>query len=219
MVVRVLLRVIWVPFVLLMATVVVIRAQPYTPPSELALLQTDGCAPPCIMGIVPGETTREQALHLLEENPIVDGVYLMTDVPRRGILKWSWANWKSGSGLPRVGGSVAFDEDDVVSYVQVPLRLSLAEMRLAYGSPQARYYDASATRLQGVWVTVFDAYPDTYTVSYRHLCGEAQQGMRTLRPTWDYPSVQVLSIHPSGDQSFLRDTQPVSNSTIPECAS
>ncbi|MEO0564697.1 MAG: hypothetical protein AAF125_21510, partial [Chloroflexota bacterium] len=51
-----------------------IRAQPYTTPDHLDMLLPPGCDLPCPLGIIPGETTGQQALDMLEAHPFVETV-------------------------------------------------------------------------------------------------------------------------------------------------
>ncbi|MEO0561882.1 MAG: hypothetical protein AAF125_07205, partial [Chloroflexota bacterium] len=128
---RVVLRLTGGFIVIFVVTVAFIRAQPYTPPGGLDAVLPPGCERACLMGIVPGETTINEAVALLEAHPYVETDWIGHTEPMR---MWHW-KWKWGEIVPGVsdgnrhsgGGWVTYDVNGIVYDIHVEVSMSVAE--------------------------------------------------------------------------------------------
>lgn len=90
------------------------------------------CAPPCWQGIIPGETTAEEALQILQSSPYVKKRSVEETGSR--ALGGIWVYWKASSG-----GVVIGLRDGLVHEIALntPYRLTLGEVVEEFGPPEA----------------------------------------------------------------------------------
>lgn len=100
--------------------------------TDKSLFTGSPCAPPCWQGIIPGETTAEEAMRILQSSPYVKkGNIEKTGSYSLGAI---WAYWKISSG----GVSVGL-RDGLVHEIALntPYRLTLGEVAKKFGTPEA----------------------------------------------------------------------------------
>jgi hypothetical protein len=90
------------------------------------------CAPPCWQGIIPGGTSAEEALQILQSSPYVKRKSIETTGSYG--LGAIWAYWKASSG-----GVVIGLQDGLVHDISLntPYRLTLGEVVEEFGEPEA----------------------------------------------------------------------------------
>ncbi|MEO0561879.1 MAG: hypothetical protein AAF125_07190 [Chloroflexota bacterium] len=197
MTVRVVLRMIWVPLIVLIVTVAVIRARPFTPSVTLAALHPGDCVAPCVLAIVPGETIQYDALATLDDHP---DVLTFTLYGTRRSIGWRW----TPAAPPEFdrGGQITFEIDGAVEMVRLPLHTSLADARLAYGPPEASYYRAH-TVSGAPGITVYDVYAGgRFVVQYGGACEPR------YRAGWLVDDVDVIAMAP-GAVGVLPNVTPL----------
>jgi hypothetical protein len=124
---------------LLIALILLIRAQPYDGSSVRDALLPQGCASPCFMGLRPGVTTLDEAVHFFEQRPRVHFVlqkpvaYNVGD--HTAVMYWR----EDGSEM---NGSLNFEDETLVELTVQGLELH--EIWLALGEPDS---GAMATEL------------------------------------------------------------------------
>ena len=100
--------------------------------TDRSLFTGSPCAPPCWQGIVPGETTAEEAMQIVQSSPYVK----RKSIERTGsyTLGAIWAYWKINSG----GVSIGL-RDGLVHEISLntPYRLTLEEVVEEFGVPEA----------------------------------------------------------------------------------
>ncbi len=121
---------------LFLLPLLLIHAQPYddgglrdflTPP--------DGCLAPCFIGIQLGETSADDAVAVLDEQPWVlwgDESLKSYRTPRQ--LSWEWSE-AAPVWLQQDAPALATLFDDQVGLIAFQTRISRAEFLLAYGPP------------------------------------------------------------------------------------
>ncbi|MFO7320773.1 MAG: hypothetical protein DIU68_003510 [Chloroflexota bacterium] len=115
------------------ATVLLIRAQPLRENAAHAILQTDaGCEEPCWQGILPGETTLENALAMLRAHPWTDepGFFARIDA-----VGWTWTGVEPHYIDPRRRSILTVRSDGVVDGVILNTRVPLGDFILWLGQP------------------------------------------------------------------------------------
>jgi hypothetical protein len=110
------------------------------------------CAPPCWQGIIPGETTAEEALQILQSSPYVKKSIETTGSYTLGAI---WAYWKISSG----GVSLGL-RDGLVHEISLntPYRLTLGEAVEKFGMPEALMVN-SAGIPEDPWWMIHIYYP------------------------------------------------------------
>jgi hypothetical protein len=121
--------------------------------TDRSLFTGSPCAPPCWQGIIPGETTAEEALQILQSSPYVK---------RKGIEKTGsyalgaiGAYWKAGSG----GVSVRLR--DGLAYqiaLGIPYRLTLGEVIEEFGMAEALMVNSAGVP-ENRWWMIHVYYP------------------------------------------------------------
>ncbi|MEO0561881.1 MAG: hypothetical protein AAF125_07200 [Chloroflexota bacterium] len=191
MTVRLLLRVMWVPLVALTVSVAVIRAQPYTPPEGLDAILPPACERACLMGIIPGETTIDEAVAMLQAHPYVDPNWINHIEPLR-TTTWTW-----GETVPRLivhatgGGRVHYDAYGTVSEMYVYMSMPLGETRLSFGTPDVLYQQVDG---DGSWFLDYDVDTARFI---RHTPGICRHGLRQETPF--VPGITLITIRSESD--------------------
>lgn len=115
------------------ALVGVIYARPADSPLRRLLTSSDGCAPPCFMGIRPGVTTLDEALAILGASEQVAGITRQTSYV--DVLHWQWAGAPNDVIDPAVPGRLLI-EDEVINEISVGTRLTFGDVWLLLGPAQ-----------------------------------------------------------------------------------
>ncbi len=112
-----------------------IHAQPYDD-SKLRefLTPPQGCSSSCFMGIQPGVTTVEEAVAILKSHEWVEEVHSDRAKANDSYVEWSW------SGLQPSITSISnnpylFGHNGIVTNINIPLSLPMAEIWWLYGQP------------------------------------------------------------------------------------
>jgi hypothetical protein len=118
-------------FLLLVALVGLIRAQPSGDDALQGLLSEDACSLPCFMGIRPGLTNTQEAVRLLEGHEWVESVtqHIWFGGPNRSLYSWSWSGLQPAfvnDALPGVFST----RDNIVAVLQVPTTIALGDFWL-----------------------------------------------------------------------------------------
>lgn len=118
-----------------------IRAQPRIPNWKTTLLEAPGCsfesptpeaAAPCWMGIIVGETTREEAISHLSGHPWVEQVY---DVP--SLVSWSWNGTQPSFLNAGQRGLLGISSGGVVQQMRILTSIPFGEIWLDMGAPDS----------------------------------------------------------------------------------
>lgn len=127
-----------------------IRSQPY-PDRVTASLLGEDCAAPCFMGIRPGTTSMSQAYFLLAAHPWVanspdefpslirESSHIGAGIPRT-VVDWRWSAAHPDWIDSRVPGAIMMENVDVLA-ITVGTNFTLGEMLLAFGPPDALYWN------------------------------------------------------------------------------
>lgn len=103
---------------------------------DRSILTDEPCAAPCWQGIVPSQTTEDEAIRILENNPFVSRRHLgcQRTEPRETICSWLGKYW-------RAGASKLYARDGVVSlmYLTPEINLTLGQVVTKYGPPEKVY--------------------------------------------------------------------------------
>ncbi len=105
-------------------------------------LENPSCLPPCWEGMTPGQTTKQEALAIIEQHPLATDLEIYeratTDGEERGTAYWRW------KGTTDEGGLVSFLDSTVYAVtVSNPSKLlTFQDIIDAYGEPS--YVKASA---------------------------------------------------------------------------
>jgi len=154
--------------------VLVIRAQPCDDSDMRALLMPDDCAPPCFMGIRPGQTDSATALDILEHHPWVKSVephYIgpgTSTVHLRGWVYWDWKAdapiWFRASPDAMLGHAGAISTlDGVVEHITITTNIPFGRLRLMLGKPPRYGLSFSDVMIiRGVFQTASIRYRDDY---------------------------------------------------------
>lgn len=94
-----------------------------------ALFRTEGCDSPCFMGVLPGETTAEEAIALLQAHPWV------AEVHSERVIEWQWNGAQPTFIVPASIGQVHVSGGGVVRNVQVQTLIPLRDIWAAVGHP------------------------------------------------------------------------------------
>jgi hypothetical protein len=114
----------------------------HTPPSidrakdwSISWLQGLPCRPPCWEGIIPGQTTADEAVTVLLSNPLVLTATMAPSPlsPKDGIVTWSW-RYQAGSSEAYYDLQTS-SQKIVAVRVHFPTSLPFADMMQAYGEP------------------------------------------------------------------------------------
>ena len=126
-----------IAFVLLIGA---IRAQPYDDGELRAFMFPVGCEQPCVTGIQPGVTTRDEAVAILRAHPWVGMITIET---RSARIQWRW-NENIPDTIQSEGGmgSVTLNEKGLVDSVVIFTNYPLWEYLIALngGIPDLVYY-------------------------------------------------------------------------------
>ena len=117
--------------------ILLMRAQPLNDSATAELLTPPlGCAAPCFMGIVPGDTTFQQALAILENHAWVQ------NLRDGGSISWTWSG-QQPQLIPTTGRafirSFPTSSRVMVAALSIPTRLRYGDLLLAYGNPNRSY--------------------------------------------------------------------------------
>jgi hypothetical protein len=134
--------------------ILLIRALPYDD-RAIHVVSQQNCSAPCFMGIRPGTTTMEGAVHILAAHDWVasstddfpalvrEAIFFGAAVPRT-IIDWRWSEgvpeWIDGTQ----DGAMLVENREVLDLI-IQTRLSLGEIILALGNPDASWFVASNT--------------------------------------------------------------------------
>jgi hypothetical protein len=129
--------------VLLFALMVgAIRSQPPDDAGLRAVLYAPDCAPPCFMGIYPGETAWDDAVERLRSNSWVATVNAQPGAPS---LEWTW-NGSQPAFLSEIeGGNHLFFDSGIVTRIGITTDVDAATAALTFGAPLAWYYYTGTT--------------------------------------------------------------------------
>jgi hypothetical protein len=95
---------------------------------QMRWLEGIPCAPPCVEGIVPGETRPSDAVDLLKDNPLISDVRVYADSPSE--INWKWANSDSSQrAFYQARGTITYIE------LNFPSSFQLEDVITAYGEP------------------------------------------------------------------------------------
>jgi len=134
---------IWLAFIIFMAAVLlssVIRRMSYQTVyyGEIrALFSTMDCASPCFMGVLPGHTTADEAVVLLESHPWVAAVNA------EHVIEWEWNGTQPAYIVPASIGQLVLSNSGVVRNVQVQTLIPLRDIWAAVGHPTNGLIDLS----------------------------------------------------------------------------
>jgi hypothetical protein len=168
-------------FILLAATLTLIRAQPYDDHGLRDMLLPADCAAPCFMGIKPGVTTLATAIYTLENHPWVRKVTVEPGCESPNtIIQYCNINWTWNDHLPmwinpQTNGVLTIATGRVSQFMVVPMRIELGNLWLAIGFPFTWYSVAN------------DVYSATHpsvglVITTRHGCSTPSQ--QAYRLTW-----------------------------------
>lgn len=120
-------------FTLLIA---LIHSRPYDDSALRAfLVPSDGCSPPCFMGIWPGETTVQDAAVILEGHLWVRSIARGAFGSGIEYIRWTWngsqPDFFSTGGAPALQGDI----EGKVERLFLPIRVSPVEIWQVYGQP------------------------------------------------------------------------------------
>lgn len=123
---RLTFRLALLPLLFISAALFFIRAQPYENREVRAFLLGHDCARPCFMGIQPGVTTPQQALHQLRSSELISRVGVSESLE---TMAWFWDEKRSNlmdvSQIPAL-----FYDRDQISSIRVYTRIKLGDLLL-----------------------------------------------------------------------------------------
>jgi hypothetical protein len=147
---------------LLLLPLLVIRAQPFDDQGLRRFLsQDEHCLPPCLLGILPGQTRFYQALLGLNAHQWVADAYNNQNVllgePAR--ILWTWNGQQPAFLHPERGGSVFSRNGIEIDDVMLDIGLPLGELWIALGPPDDyRVFSVDGTTLFEGTFLAFNSY-------------------------------------------------------------
>ncbi|MCC6895444.1 MAG: hypothetical protein IT321_21660 [Anaerolineae bacterium] len=123
---RLILRIAVLPLIVLSATLLTIRAQPYSNPDVRSFVLPDGCPAPCFMGIQPGVTKPQEAIDQLRASSLVSKVGVSESLQ---TVAWFW-NDNPSALLNKQEIPALFYNHDSVSSIRLYTTISLGELLL-----------------------------------------------------------------------------------------
>lgn len=113
-------------------------AQPH-PDLDVLLPDAENCALPCVLGIIPGETSLENAGRILNDHPWVADYQLSRSVTAdSGYLIWRWSGTQPAVIDDRQEAAL-WVEDGRVEWLQVTTRIPFGDVWLWLGKPSSGY--------------------------------------------------------------------------------
>jgi hypothetical protein len=105
---------------------------------DRSILTDEPCAAPCWQGIVPSQTTEEEAIRILENNPFVSGhdVGCVRSEFRETVCSWRARHWRGGSNHLYIREGVV-----QLMYITPKINLTLGQVVGKYGSPEKVHTD------------------------------------------------------------------------------
>jgi hypothetical protein len=191
--------------VLFVCAVGIIGARPYTPPAAmLDVLPNINCEAPCVLGIRPGFTDAETAMHLLEAHPLVGNLsHTAFADGSGGAIEWYWVNDSPEIVSSTSEAEVFYDGQGVIQRMIIPLQVPLAPVRLALGRPETRSYDVQIIRMNTRYpslVYFYDSYTDgAVHVRYGAVCPIQRQLELFDAAVWLHVAAPDVELHVSTD--------------------
>lgn len=155
MLTRWLLRLLFMPTLLFVATISLIRAQPYDD-AEMRefLLPPEGCDVPCWQGIRPGVTTVDEALGILNSLEWFGEIHDKS--LGENVIYAYWNEPRPSFAFDSGIATDISDTEDIVININIHLNAPVARVRLALGTPQQQQLpstnDGSFIRYTGVYL-------------------------------------------------------------------
>jgi hypothetical protein len=119
-----------------------LRALPYDDNGLRAGLYAPDCAPPCFMGIHPGETTWEAAVERLRASAWVASVDAQPGAPS---LSWRWNGSQPTFLRDEESGNHLFFSSGIVNRIGLITDVDAATAALTFGTPLVWYYYTGTT--------------------------------------------------------------------------
>lgn len=123
---RLILRIAVLPFIILSATLLTIRAQPYANPDVRSFVLPEGCPAPCFMGIQPGITKPQDAIDQLRGSNMIAKVGVSESLQ---TVAWFW-NDNPSALLNKQEIPALFYDHHSVSSIRLYTTISLGELLL-----------------------------------------------------------------------------------------
>ncbi len=123
---RLILRLSVLPLLILSATLLTIRAQPYANADVRSFVLPEGCHDPCFMGIQPGVTKPQDAIDQLRSSDMVAKVGVSESLQ---TVAWFWNNNLSALLNEQEIPALFYDHDSVSS-IRLYTNISLGDLLL-----------------------------------------------------------------------------------------
>lgn len=123
---RLIIRIAVLPLIVLSATLLTIRAQPYSNPEVRSFVLPEGCPVPCFMGIQPGVTKPQAAIDQLRSSNMVSKVGVSESLQ---TVAWFW-NDNPSALLNKQEIPALFYDHDAVSSIRLYTTISLGDLLL-----------------------------------------------------------------------------------------
>jgi hypothetical protein len=113
------------------AVMLFIRAQPYDDHDLRALLMPDDCEMPCFMGIRPGVTTVDEAMHILEASGWVKEINSQK-YSSSTVFHWTW-NGHRPQIIDEVGPGSVSAKGGTITSLTIRTTMRLGDILMNYG--------------------------------------------------------------------------------------
>ena len=143
--IRLYVRLIALPVLLLTGVLLLIRTQPYDDPVLHELLLPESCPAPCFIGIRPGVTTGEDAVKLLETSNWVGAIDNGLIDNQQGFIRWDWGDQKPSWISANTKGKIWVTKQQVET-ITIYSDIRLGETTLILGFPEGELVDPSQDR-------------------------------------------------------------------------
>ncbi len=150
-----------IPIFLFSSALLIIRSQSYDDRQQRQLLFPDGCPAPCFMGIRPGITGVEEAIHILKSSGWTADIQIQP-TSRWVIVQW---NQRAPAWLLTDDSSnnlALATRDSRVEEIHIPTSLGLSEVELLMGRSDSYEVTIFRGMGEGQFIPVLD-----YTAAYR----------------------------------------------------
>lgn len=183
MMIKMLLRPLYVLVMVCILPIVVIQAQPHDDTSLRAFLAPpEGCPAPCFMGIRPGVTSTQEAITLLRNHDwveVIDAHENQVDARGRllyGSLTWSWSDAVPAEIDSTEPGRLFFNQPDpfynalVVHSIQIHTRIRTFRVQEWFGQPDYSMVSYQNRQLRYAFSYFLEDVPAAVMVSTRVSC-------------------------------------------------
>lgn len=122
-----------------------------------AMFTAAECAPPCFLGIIPGQTPTNAAFQRLYNHPWVRQLnqYIWYTAPGTSLYTWTWSG-KQPAWIDDNQNGMFVTRGDVVERIDVATHIPMGDVWLLFQSPESGVIGAASGYEKADYAAVFD---------------------------------------------------------------